>query len=282
MYRGVAGPGGPTSLEGPAVEPEPNVPPPGIHPAMTPPSRPPSRSRRSPPRLLSGIVVAVLWALPATAGPLNAQTAVIDEGTFLLSRDGRAVGTESFTIRRTGRGEEARLVITGEARIETDGLERRITSALEVTGPALRVTAYQVKEGGDTTHEVYMTLTGRRFQATLRSPEGEELREYRASPRAVVLGDGLAHHFYVLGARARAGVTDVPVIVPRTGEGMGLRIDDRGTERVSIAGQMVQGRRLVVENGGETRDVWLDEEGRVLRVVNRTTGFRAERRNLPG
>lgn len=236
--------------------------------------------RLTPPRRLAGLLLLGAALLcPAAA---SAQGTAVDEGTFLLSRNGRAVGTESFTIRRSGRGEDVRIIATGEATVEIEGRERRISSALEASGPEMRITAFQVKEAGDRRSEVYLTLTARRFRATLRSPDGEELREYRADPAVVVLDEALAHHHHFVAARATGESTRIPAIAPRTGRRFDLRITDAGRERVSIAGRMVQARRLRVEGGGEERELWTDDRGRILLVVNHTTGFRAERRNPPG
>lgn len=226
--------------------------------------------------LLSGLLATFLSAMPAAA-----QNVVVDQGTFLLSRNGEPIGTETFTIRRSGRGANVKFIATGDVTREVNGSERRLTSALEATGSEMSVSAYQVKEAGERPTEVYMTHTGRRFQATLRTPEGEELREYRASPSAVVLEEEVAHHYHFLASRVSGETTSVPALVPRTAEQLRLQITDAGTERTSIAGRMIQARHLVIQAGGETRDLWVDTQGRVLRIVDRATGFRAERRNAP-
>lgn len=257
---------------------------PGTLAAMTDllPVRPPQSPGLSRLALPARLLLAATGLLLALAGPAAAQNVVVDQGTFLLSREGVAIGTEDFTIRRSGSGPDVKYIATAEASIEVSGQERRISAALEARSPQMRITAYQVKEGGDRRSEIYMTLSGSRFQATHRSPEGEQLREYRATPSSVVLEQNLAHHYFFLAARVTEGSVTVPGIVPRTGARLRLQVRDTGLEQASIVGQAVQARHLVVSDGDETVDVWMDEEGRVLRVVNRTTGFRAERRNPPG
>ncbi|NIP78666.1 MAG: hypothetical protein GWM90_05455, partial [Gemmatimonadetes bacterium] len=47
------------------------------------------------------------------AADAQAQTTVIDEGTFRLSVRGTPVGTETFTIRRSGSGENTTTVAQG-------------------------------------------------------------------------------------------------------------------------------------------------------------------------
>lgn len=235
----------------------------------------PARARRTLPALLGLLALVLPHASPAPA------QVVVDQGTFLLSRDGQPVGTERFTIRRSGGGAGVQFIATAEATVQVDSGERRISSALEANGPGMRITAYQVKESGVRTSEIYMTLSGQRFQARMRTPEGEELREYRASPSALVLNRVMVHHFHFLLPRIAGATTVVPGIVPAAGQQVRLQVTDTGTERISIAGQAIQARHLVVEGGGETRNVWVDAEGRVLRAVNQTSGFRAERRDPP-
>ncbi|MFP3947245.1 MAG: DUF6134 family protein [Gemmatimonadota bacterium] len=239
-----------------------------------PASRPPAR----------GIRAAVLAALVLATQPLpgGAQGAVVDQGTFLLSRSGQAIGTESFTIRRTGGGQNANYVATGEIEIDVDGEERRISVALEAATSGSVVSAYQLKEGGAHQTEIYLTRSDRRFQARVVTSAGEQVREYRAAPGIVLLEQWVTHHYFFTVAKIDGARTMLPALTPRTGERFDLEISDTGTERIQMAGEAVQARRIQLTNGGTERDLWVDEQGRVLLVVDHETGFRAERRDLPG
>lgn len=228
-------------------------------------------------------VLAVLLAAPLLAsGPAAAQEPLADDGTFVLSRDGEVVGTERFTIRRTRRRDEVRIIATGRIELELSSGTRRIDPALEVAGPGMRVTAYQVRVSGDEQSDIYLSLADRRFQAKVVTPRGEELREFRSVPAAIVLDREIAHQYFLLAARlGSSGSASVPVIVPRSGEQYELPVTDAGTERIEIAGTAVEARRLDVESPRLRGSVWLDDRNRLLRVVNRTEGLRAERRELP-
>lgn len=235
--------------------------------------------------LRSRLVLAIVLTAAGLAFHPDAtrgQSTTIDAGTFLLSRNGEAIGTETFSIRRTGPRSSANLVATGEVDIEVDGEDRLISAALEATSDGAVVSAYQLKEGGSRRTEIYLTRVDRRFQARIVTPEGEQVREYRAVPAVVLLERWVAHHYYFVAHRVTGGSTRAPALVPRTGDQLDLRIQDTGTERIQVAGQAVQARRLRLENGDVSRDVWVDEQGRVLLVVDHDTGFRAERRDLPG
>lgn len=239
----------------------------------------PRAGGRGLPRPGALLVVAVAVAVQAPP-PLTAQS-VLDEGVFLISRGGEAVGTEQFAIRRTSPGADGRLIATAEVELELSTGVRRVSSALEVSQRDLQVSAYQIKVSGDVPAEIYMTLSGRRFQAKVVTSDGEQFREYRATPGAVVLEEGIAHHYHFLVARIRGGEARVPVITPRAGGQRNARMSEEDTERVQIAGQSVQARRLRIEVDGSRREVWVDDQGRVLRVIDPETGYRAERRDLP-
>lgn len=216
----------------------------------------------------------------ATSAP--AQNPIVDEGTFLLSRNGRAVGTEEFIIRHSVGGSEARIIATADIRIQPDTEVRHVSSALEVTADDLEVQAYQVKVSDGRRTELYMTLTGGRFQAKVVTPRGEELREYRARRGSVLLDDGVVHHYHFLAARALNGIAALPALVPREGRQTRLRITDLGRDRIQIAGRNLQARHLRVEDGDGAREVWVDDAGRLLRLLDHGSGLRAERKDLPG
>lgn len=248
----------------------------------------PARLRRTVRNALAGrwsptgwIVVAVAVPL-LLAAPVAAQEPLADEGTFLLRRDGEVVGTERFTIRRTRRRDEVRLIVTGEVELRLPTGTRRIRPALEVAGPQMRVTAYQVRVSGDEQSDIYLSLADRRFQAKVVTPRGEELREFRSVPAAIVLDREIAHQFFLVAARlGSAGSGTVPVIAPRSGEQFDLSVNAAGTERIEVGGTTVEARRLDLESSRLGGSVWVDAANRVLRVVNRSDGLVAEREELP-
>lgn len=236
----------------------------------------------SPLPLLAATVALAAAAVLATHRGAAAQSVVVDEGVYLVSRGGQAVGTEQFAIRRTSSGAGSRLIATAEVELELPSGGRRISSALEVSRADGAVNAYQLKVSGDRSAEIYMTLSGRRFQAKVVTREGEQVREFRASDGTVVLDEGLAHLYHFLGARLVDEESRVPVVVPMAGDQMIATVSTVETERIQIAGGEVQARHLRARVDGSEREVWIDEEGRVLRVLVPETGYRAERRDLPG
>lgn len=227
--------------------------------------------------LASVLAVGSVFAPTATV----AQTVTLDEGTFTLYRDGSQVGTESFAIRRSGAGEDAVIVANATVEMELPDGMRTMAPALEATGREMALSAYQVKVSGNQEAEVYLTLSGNRFVARITTEAGEREQEFRASPGALLLEEGVAHQYYFLRPLLDDLPARVPVIMPRQGSQLQMQISSLGQETLRIGGEPLGARHLRLEAGGEVREVWVDEEGRVLRLVVPAAGFRAEREAPP-
>jgi hypothetical protein len=223
--------------------------------------------------------VAAGLTLAAAYAPAAAQTTVIDEGTFRLSVRGSVVGTETFTIRSTGTGPGATVVAQGRIVLDTGEQTRAL---LQVEGPALRPAAYHIEATGPERQTIRGQAAGNRFRAQIVSPAGETMREYLISDGAIILDDGVAHHHYFLAART-PGAAGVPIIVPGQNRQVTGTIRDGGRETIDLAGQRVSARRLTFEpNGMATRTLWVDDQGRMLRLSIPDLAYLAERTALPG
>lgn len=220
------------------------------------------------------IAFAALFA-PAAA---HAQTVVVDEGTFRLSVRGTPVGTETFTIRRSGEGAGAATVAQGRIVLDS-GQQTR--SLLQFEGPDLRPSAYQIEVTGAEKQSITGQAAGNRFRATIVSTAGEQMREYLASDGAVVLDEGVAHQHYFL-MSATGGNGRLAVIVPRQSRQVTASVSTAGTEAITIGGQTVQARRVQVEPQGlPGRTIWVDAQNRILRFSIPDESYTAERVALP-
>lgn len=236
-------------------------------------------SRRPTPHLRLAPLVGAL--LCAGVSPAAAQTVTLDEGVFRILVNDREIGTETFSIKRNGTGEDAVTIAQGRVTRNGDGGEE-LTSALEVSGPALRPAAYQVTVRGAEPQKVFGRLVGGRFRAQIMSSSGEMMREYLAGQGALVIDEGIAHHYYFLAARPDGEGFRVPVIIPRENRQVTAQVTSRGSEGVEVAGQRIQARHLVVAPGeGPVTHVWADAEGRILRVEIPSRNHAAVRSELP-
>ncbi|TVR64428.1 MAG: hypothetical protein EA422_06800 [Gemmatimonadales bacterium] len=240
----------------------------------------PGRQRRSTWSIVLLAALALLLQIP-TAPALEAQGITLDEGTFTLYLDGREVGTETFAIRRSGEGPQAQIIATAEIQMEVPEGRLDLRPALQAAGADMEVSAYQIRISGHMQEEIYVTLGDRRFRTSVRSERGEQEREYRATPGTVLLDTGVAHQYFFISARMGTSGGSVPILIPREGVQYDLQVSVVGTERIQIGGTSLDARHLRLEGRGETRDLWVDGEYRILRLEHPAEGYVAERQSLP-
>jgi hypothetical protein len=228
---------------------------------------------------LANWVAAPLLAL-VVAVPAAAQTVRLDEGTFRLLVGGREVGMETFSIRQNGTGADAVIIAQGRVVLEQNG-GSEIVANVQLAGAGLRPVAYDLELRGGDARRIAGSVTGRRASARITAG-AETFREYLVTDGAVVLDDGVAHHYYFVAQRAAAGATAVPIMVPRESRQAQATIVAGGEESVSAGGTTVRARRLTVQPaGGDVRHVWVDAAGRVLRVEVPARDYVAVRTTLP-
>jgi hypothetical protein len=221
--------------------------------------------------------VALLVALPAARA--DAQVATADEGSFTITRDGSPVGREEFSIRRTPGGESGTVYVASATVSYTD---RRLSPALRADAAGAPL-AYQmeVRVGS----EVQERLTGQvgrgRFSAVTKTPRGESSKEYVVSDGALILDDDVFHQYFFVAQGRRTG--SVPVVVPRRNAQLTMRIEERGSEALTIGGQRVDARHLVLKDASGTadRDIWVDAQNRVLKVALSARNIVATRDEAP-
>jgi hypothetical protein len=223
------------------------------------------------------VLGAVLTAF-ALAVPVGAQEG--DEGSFQVFLEGRPVGTEEFTIRQTGSGANAEVVASGRVEVRLPAGTLTLAPRLRARGLEAAPAAYQVDVGGDSPRKIVGTVAPGRFSARIATPSGEQLSEFVASNGALILDEGVAHHYYFLAQRVKNG--RVPVIVPRENRQVIATVTNRGEEPVRIGDRTVPLFHLVVQPaGGEERHVWVDALNRVIKVEIPARGYRAERTAIP-
>jgi hypothetical protein len=225
-------------------------------------------------------VHAALAASALALAPLAAQPGATDAGTFRVWVNGREAGTEAFTIRQTGSGAGAEYTATGRVTLRLEDGTVDLSPRLRAGGLQADPVAYQVDVGGSAPSRIVGNIGGGRVSAKIVTASGEQLREYVAASGAVVLDEGVAHHYYFLGQRTHAG--RVPVIIPRENKQVMATVSSPGEERVTVGGAQVSLFHLVVQpTGGPEAHVWVDALGRVIKVEIPARAYRAERRELP-
>ena len=229
-------------------------------------------------RLFSGVIATGAFLLPSRAA---AQSTVVDEGTFQISVSGSPVGSERFSIRSSETAEGLQLIATAEIALRENGAEVQLRPALQVAGGDMAVSAYQVKISGGRNEEVFVTATDGRFLTRSLSDRGERERELRAVAGTVLIDLGVAHHYHFLVNAVGGRNGAINLIVPREGRQHELALSEVGRESIDISGQSVAAVHLRLGAGADTRDIWVDDAGHVLRVDHPAVGYSAVRVELP-
>lgn len=224
-----------------------------------------------------GATSTLLLAVAASAG--SAQTTLVDEGTFILRENGREVGREVFAIRRSGTGPAA--VVIAQGRVDLGESDDMVTS-LEVSGEGFRPATYAVQVEGVSPQRIAGRVAGGRFSARIISPAGEMMREYLAGEGAVIVDEGVAHQYYFIAQRLESASFTVPLIIPRQSRQVSAAVSVGASETITIGGVSLAARRLEVRPTGlPDRSVWVDSQGRVLRLEIAGRGMTAERMAPP-
>jgi hypothetical protein len=231
-------------------------------------------------RFLAPALAAAVLALAAV--PVGAQTTTLDEGIYRILVRGNEVGRETFTIRQSGTGPGAVIISQGRIVLDNQVGARELTSSLEVAGPALRPVAYQIVIRGAEQMTIAGRLVGNRFSTRLVSPAGETMREFLAGEGAVLADSDIVHHYYFLGRRLAPTERQVPLIVPQESRQVMASVVVRDEQDITINGARTRARRVVVSPAElDARHLWLDGEGRILRLEVPARGIVAERTALP-
>jgi hypothetical protein len=218
----------------------------------------------------------------AVASSAYAQTVTLDEGSYRISVAGKEVGTETFSIRQNGTGEGSVIIAVGRIVLDAERGPQELSSELQVAGRTLRPAAYEVRVQGSGAERITGRVVGSRFSAQIVSPAGEAMREYLAGDGAVLIDEGVAHHYYFLARRLEATSARIPVIIPRQNRQVSAQVNAGAVEKIDVGGQSIEARKLTVTPAnGTLRNVWVDVLGRVLRLEIPSSGLIAQRLDAP-
>jgi len=234
-------------------------------------------------RILMLLIVAITSAAIADPSLLSAAQQAgagdeIDAGRFEILVDGRPVGTEVFAIRQVG----SKVRAVGRLQLENGEdpwwpFEVRMQTNVELA-PEI----YELRFLAGPTQ----TVIGRRTENGLlihtATDEGERFKEFGTETGTIILDHGAAHHFVLLFQRLAPNGTSpqagsVPIIVPSMNAAVTARVQRIGSATETIAGRDVAVTKYDVQMDGRQAEVWLDSEGRVLRVSMPDTGWLATR-----
>lgn len=226
-------------------------------------------------RFFAFLAATVVSTVPVRGA---AQSVVLDEGTFTVFLSGREVGTESFSIRREGAGGDATLVANAVVSLE-DNHATQMRSSLRTGGDRSLLLYQNEIRGGDVTF-VSVDASGRHLVARIRSTAGERERELRSREGIVLLDRWVAHQYWFLAPRTDREGAVVNVVIPRSGQEIRMEVARVTAETVQVGGQAIRARHVRLVSGSDARDLWFDEQGRVVQVEVPSQDYRAVRQSL--
>ena len=223
--------------------------------------------------VLIGSLLGSSLALGATPAASLAQGRLIDEGSFIVSRNGAPAATESFKIVRL---DTDLIQATGH---ESLG-DEQVTSSLKADSMGTPI-AYELmmRTRNTPTMRIQAAFRGGRLSALSSDQHGNEsMKEYPvASGRCLILDPGLLHLTYFVALSGHTGRLEV--ISPRTAQRLPSTLTAHGQEPIQVGGQTVSATHYTLANATGTREFWVDAAGRLLRVE--ADGATAVREEVP-
>ena len=225
--------------------------------------------------LLAGLALLA----PAVAAPLpvTAQVAVVDQGSFTISVQGSRAGREEFLIRTTPGASQRPTYLATAVVVLGD---RRLSPRLATDESASPVGYDMEIRGSEGTQSFNSKISRGHMSARIRTPRGESGKEFVVADGAFILDEDVFHQYYFLARAKKEG--PVAVVVPKRNAQVTMRVAQQGRERVTIGSGPVEANKMTVsEPGGADRQVWFDDQGRILRVEIPSRGITAVRDEAP-
>jgi len=209
-----------------------------------------------------------LLAIAGTAMPLAAAAQQVDAGQLALMERGQRVGTESFRIWQAGPN------LNSVANVAPSGNRDGFQVGVELDGRH-RPVRFQLRGPGSRTVEGTWSVDRVRIHTV--TGEGERWKELPSRGPSGVLETGVAHHHLVLLEALRDANGPVTVIIPSEGTAAEARLAGQEADEVTVDGRTIAATRFDIRVGSGTRQIWVDAEGRLLRVLDASTGREAIR-----
>ena len=212
------------------------------------------------------------------ASAARAQVVTVDEGSFALVRNGERIGREDFSIRSAPSAAGRMFVTQGTVVTGTHRLAPGLNA--DTAGFPVRYQV-EVREDRQVTESYAGQSAGNRYSSRSQRDDGESAREYRLPSGTVAAEDGVIHHLWFV-VRRGAG-SRVPVLAPRRGTLDTLSVELVGTGRLTIDVREFEARHFRVRGGSDVsiRDIWVDLQGRLLKVSIPSSKFVAVREEGP-
>jgi hypothetical protein len=223
-------------------------------------------------------MITCLLTLALVQGvPRGASGTAIDEGVLVVRIDTAEVARESFRLSqgRLSRGGEGWVLAT-TIRYDRARPVIVLSPILEVNSDTLPATLqYDVADPRQPAR-VLGELGRGRFTVRYVARATERAREFPTGQRAVVLDDSVFATYLFAAWLARSEPSTITAIYPRSLRHASVQVQDLGVE-AAPRNPEVRLRHFSVTGGAEVVHLWLDADGRLMRVQIPSRRLTAER-----
>ena len=208
--------------------------------------------------------------------PARGLAQTVDAGAFVILREGQQVGREDFTVRR-GHTAGPAFTITSTASYPAVRPAVTITVTLEL-GTDTMPSAAQFDVAGVDERRIYALLGARRVTLRTVRPGREGAREYPGMTRRLVFDDSV---FALHALMPRESGPSSTAFAPRTERRSAAATTWLGEGRTTIGGLVHTLNHAVLRIGDQSRHLWYDASGRLMKIEDAATGLVAERQEVP-
>ena len=184
--------------------------------------------------MTASILTALLFLAPV----------VTENARFTIRQDGRVVGTEEFTIRKTNRGYSA----DGKTRLEGDS--NPLISRMELDSNLVPI-SYEYTHGSGT---IRIQVTEPSSELNVIENGESSSTNFRFPAGASIVDNNFFHHYLLLLYRVKSVDQTVPIFVPQD-----MQV---GQARVHSTGN----RTFALEVGDIKLEATVDGDGRLIRL----------------
>jgi uncharacterized protein (DUF885 family) len=225
-------------------------------------------------------VAAAVAAALSSCRPQVPEGQLVESGAWDFYLNGEKVGTETYTLRRTGRHLQCQI-------------QSEFPQALASARGRLRLSAryrpleFELEAQRSPSGAMHLVATLEPGVARVRLKRGELAREDKVeiSPRARLLEEGLV----TLAQMALQGLDlrrrdsfYLPILLPQRFSEAQVEVENLGLERLQVGeGPMRPLRHLRLSLAGGASDYWVDEDRRVVRYLSRVPAGDLEARRRP-
>ena len=209
-----------------------------------------------------------------TAVPLTAQRRMIDRSTLVITRGSEIIGNEEFVL-QSGRQSApgSGFTLTIQAHYPASRPTPVLTATIEYGANSEPVSARMDSDTGDRP-SVLVSLAPQRITIRSVTPGGESARQYPAAARAMLTDEFLMSLFAVLPSDRAGAVTTID---PRTEKTEVVELADLGSGSTTVGDVAMTLRHLTLGSGEQTKHLWYDAAGRIMKLHVTNTGITATR-----